>query len=180
MRRLRFLLPALALLATLPGLFATSADAATCRGAHLKPSRAHAAAVRHATLCLLNRQRAAHGLRRLRSQPSLSTAATRYARLMVAQRFFDHVSPAGSTMSSRIQRTNYLKNTRSWSLGENIAWGASGQETPARIVKAWMHSAGHRANILNGAFREVGVGIALGAPNGGSGATYVNDFGRRA
>lgn len=182
MRRLRFLLPALALLATLTGLSTASANAASagpCRGAHLKPSRTHAVAVRHATLCLLNRQRAAHGLPRLREHRSLSTAATRYARLMVVQRFFAHVSPAGSTMASRIKRTSYLDHKRSYALGENIAWGSGRLATPARIVNAWMHSAGHRANILNGSFREIGIGIALGAPTGGSGVTYVNDFGRR-
>lgn len=181
MRRLRFLLPALALAATLPTLAGPAdADAATaCRGANLKPTRTHAVAVRHATLCLLNRQRAAHRLPRLRAHRSLANAATKYARQMVAQHFFDHVSPAGTTMASRIKRTNYLKRTRSWSLGENIAWGSGGAATPAQIVSAWMRSSGHRANILNRSFREIGIGIALGAPNGGSGATYVNDFGRR-
>lgn len=182
MSRLRFLLPAIALLAvlfTLPTASASAAHAAACRGANLTPSPRTAVAVRHATLCLLNRERARHGLRRLREHRSLGHAAKKYARLMVAKRFFDHVSPAGSTMSSRVKRTNYLKRTRAWSLGENIAWGSSGAATPARIVNAWMHSAGHRANILNGKFREIGIGIALGAPNGGSGATYVNDFGLR-
>jgi uncharacterized protein YkwD len=181
MRRLRFLLPALALAATLPAVSTANADAATtaCRGANLTPTRTHAVAVRHATLCLLNRQRAAHGLPRLRAQRSLSHVATKYARQMVAQHFFDHVSPAGTTMATRIKRTNYLKNTRAWSLGENIAWGSGGAATPAQIVNAWMHSAGHRANILNGSFREIGIGIALGAPTGGNGATYVNDFGAR-
>ena len=50
---------------------------------------------------------------------------------------------------------------------------------PAEIVKAWMNSPGHRAIILPAAFREVGVGIAGGAPQGGNGATYVLDVGRR-
>ncbi|MCW2985255.1 MAG: hypothetical protein JWR63_2825 [Conexibacter sp.] len=179
MRRLRFLLPALALAAILPALPATSSAASACRGANLTPSAAHAAQVRQATLCLLNRQRAGHGLPRLREHRSLSHAARRYAHLMVAERFFDHVSPAGSTMAQRIKRTNYLRGSRGWSLGENIAWGSGGSATPARIVNAWMHSAGHRRNILDRSFREIGIGIALGAPNGRSGATYVNEFGRR-
>jgi uncharacterized protein YkwD len=180
MRRLPFLTPALVLAVTLLA-FPAAANAATpCRGAHLTPSPQHAAQVRSATLCLLNRQRALHGLPRLRAHRSLSHAAAKYARLMVAQRFFDHVSPAGTTMPQRIKRTNYLKHTRAWSLGENIAWGSGGAATPARIVNAWMHSAGHRANILDRSFREIGIGIALGAPNGGAGATYVNEFGRRA
>jgi uncharacterized protein YkwD len=179
MRRLRFLLPALALVATLLALPTASNAATACRGAQLTPSPAHAAQVRGATLCLLNRERARHGLPRLHAHRSLSHAAAKYARLMVAKRFFAHVSPAGTTMAQRIKRTNYLKRTGSWSLGENIAWGSGGAATPARIVNAWMHSAGHRANILNRRFREIGIGIALGAPTGGGGATYVNEFGRR-
>jgi uncharacterized protein YkwD len=186
MRRLRLLLPALALVATLLSLPAPSsaatrgtASASACRGAQLTPTTAHAVQIRRATLCLLNRERARHGLRRLRLHRSLSHAARKYARLMVAKRFFSHVSPAGSTMARRVKRTRYLRHTRGWSLGENLAWGSGSAATPARIVNAWMRSAGHRRNILDRSFREIGIGLALGAPVGGSGATYVNEFGRR-
>jgi uncharacterized protein YkwD len=182
MRRLRFLLPAfastLAIAAAAPA--ANANTAATCAGANLTPTAAHAAQARAATLCLLNRQRARHGLRRLRAQRSLGHAAAKYAHLMVAKHFFDHVSPAGSTMASRIERTSYLHHTRAWSLGENLAWGAGTASTPAQIVNAWMHSPPHRRNILDPSFREIGVGLALGSPTGRSGATYVNEFGRRA
>jgi uncharacterized protein YkwD len=55
--------------------------------------------------------------------------------------------------------------------------------TPATIVRAWMHSPGHRANILNRRFREIGIGVASGAPvrDGAakSGATYATEFGLR-
>jgi uncharacterized protein YkwD len=174
-RRVLLALAAVAALLALPA----SSHAAACRGANLAPSAQHAAQMRQATLCLLNRQRARHGLPRLRAQRALSHAAARYARQMVRHRFFDHVSPAGSTMAQRIKRTNYLRDTRGWSLGENLAWGAGSRATPRQIVAAWMRSAGHRRNILSGGFREVGVGIAMGAPTGGAGATYVNEFGRR-
>jgi uncharacterized protein YkwD len=180
MRRLRFLLPAFAATATLAlAPAASSAAAPACPGAHLTPSAAHATQVRSATLCLLNRQRARHGLPRLRRHRSLSHAASTYAHLMVNKRFFAHVSPGGSTMSQRIKRTNYLRGTRGWSLGENLAWGTGASATPAQIVSGWMRSPGHRRNVLDRGFREIGIGIALGAPNGGAGATYVNEFGRR-
>jgi uncharacterized protein YkwD len=179
MRRLRFALPAFAATAALAAAPAAAPAATGCPGAHLKPTAAHAAQVRTATLCLLNRERTRHGLPRLHQHRSLSHAATRYARLMVSKHFFDHVSPSGSTMAQRIKRTNYLRHTRGWSLGENLAWGTGSAATPARIVNAWMHSAGHRRNILDRGFREIGIGIALGAPNGGAGATYVNEFGHR-
>jgi uncharacterized protein YkwD len=180
MRRLRFLLPAFAATAAMAvAPAASSAAARPCPGAHLTPSAAHAAKVRAATVCLVNRQRARHGLRRLRTHRSLAHAARNYARQMVAQRFFAHVSPAGSTMPQRIKRTNYLRSAHGWTLGENIAWGSGRSATPAQIVSAWMRSPGHRRNILDPRYRELGIGIAIGAPTGGSGATYVNEFGRR-
>jgi uncharacterized protein YkwD len=179
MRRLRLLTPAIAAIAMAIAPAASPAAVRPCPGAHLQPSAAHATQVRAATVCLLNRQRVLHGLARLRTHRSLSHAASAYARLMVAQRFFGHVSPTGSTMAQRIKRTRYLRGARRWALGENIAWGAGASATPARIVSAWMHSPGHRRNILDPGYRDVGIGIAVGSPSGGAGATYVNEFGRR-
>jgi uncharacterized protein YkwD len=179
MRRLRLALPAFVTAAAFV-MPAVAGAAAPCPGAGDQPSAANAAQVRAATLCLLNRQRVAHGLPRLHVHPSLRHAAAAYAGLMVRDDFFDHVSPGGSTMAQRIKRTAYLRGVRGWSLGENLAWGSGAAATPAQIVDAWMHSAGHRRNILDGTFREIGIGIAAGAPGGRAGATYVNEFGRRA
>jgi uncharacterized protein YkwD len=181
MSRLSVCLPAIA--AAVLALAAPAASQASqpCRGAHAVPDAANAATVRHAMLCLLNRERARRGLPRLRQQRSLTSAASTYARLMVAQGFFDHVSPAGSTMAQRIKRTNYLRGVRAWSVGENLAWATGSAAAPAQIVTGWMHSAGHRANILSGSFREIGIGIAAGAPRpgGGEGGTYAAEFGGR-
>jgi uncharacterized protein YkwD len=102
---------------------------------------------------------------------------------MVRHGFFGHVSPSGSTMSARIRHTNYLRGVRAWRVGENLAWGAGTAGTPARIVRAWMRSAGHRRNILDPSFREIGVGVAAGAPRGAGAAvaagTYATEFGAR-
>ncbi len=62
-------------------------------------------------------------------------------------------------------------------LAENIAWGGGSLGTPRSIVGGWMNSTGHRANILNGGLRDSGVGVAVSTPQGGSGGTYVHDFG---
>ena len=163
---------------------ATAAPAyAGCAGAGAMPSGANGAKVRKATLCLLNAQRRAHGLAKLRANGRLRRAATDYSILMVRDGFFSHVSPSGSTMMSRIQSTNYLARARSWALGENLAWGTGELATPRAIVRAWMNSPGHRENILNGGFRDIGIGIANGAPTpadaGPRGATYTTDFGSR-
>ena len=130
-----------------------------------------------ATLCLLNQERADHGLKAFTQSAILDRAADDYAADMVKRRFFDHVSPGGGTMMDRIKAAGWSPSG-SWSAGENIAWGSGSLATPASIVNGWMHSAGHRANILNGSFSQIGIGVATGAPQGGirGGATYVTDF----
>jgi uncharacterized protein YkwD len=162
---------------------AASPAHAACAGADVMPSHANAAKVKRATLCLLNAQRRSHGLRKLHANRRLRHAATGYARLMVRRNFFAHEGPGGSTPLSRIKGTRYLRGARAWSIGENLAWGTGSYATPRSIVRSWMHSPGHRANILNGSFREIGVGIADGAPvpvdAAAQGATYATDFGYR-
>jgi uncharacterized protein YkwD len=157
-----------------------AAQARYCPRADLQPTPHNLAKVSRATRCLLNRQRHRHHLHGLRPDPALRRAASRYARQMVRQRFFEHTSPLGTTFVQRIARTAYLADANGWSLGENLAWGSEVLARPRQIVRAWMHSPGHRRNILDPRFREVGIGIVLGTPRGSApGATYVNEFGRR-
>jgi uncharacterized protein YkwD len=92
---------------------------------------------------------------------------------MATQRYFSHVSADGRTFDVRMRNAGYAGRY----LAENIAWGGSYVGTPRRIVAGWMNSAGHRANILNGTLRDSGVGVAPRTPQGGSGGTYVHDFG---
>jgi uncharacterized protein YkwD len=168
---------------------AGSADAkalalsARCPNAQVVPGQATPDAVQTGTLCLMNAQRTARGLRALKLQPTLGTAASAFAGQMVTQQFFDHTSPTGATVLSRIKATSYLRHAFDWMLGENIAWGSGSLSTPGAIVDAWMHSPGHRANLLDRNFSDVGIGIVQGAPialgDGELGGTYVTDFGRR-
>jgi uncharacterized protein YkwD len=161
-----------------------TAPASTCAGADLMPAADNDAALRSATLCLVNAERTKRGLVSLTSNAQLGKAAQNYSRAMVRERFFDHVSPGGSTLLSRVRRgTAYLRGARNYALGENIAWGSGEYATPQETVQAWMESAGHRANILNRRFRHIGVGIAPGAPEDDQGmpaATYTTDFGQRS
>jgi uncharacterized protein YkwD len=154
-----------------------------CESADALPGQASVTDARDAVLCLMNAQRTARGLKRLRAQSDLAEAAGRFARQMVRDRFFDHTSPGGSTMVSRIKATSYLRDAVRWTVGENLAWGTGTKATPRATVDAWMHSADHRANLLDRGFAEVGIGIAAGAPAqlqaDEAGGTYVTDFGRR-
>ena len=151
----------------------------TCAGAELVPAPDNLAAVRAAVICLHNRERAARGLPRLREQRQLRAAAQGHADHMVAAQFFAHDGPDGGDFADRILGTGYGRFARLM-LGENIAYASGGGATAGEIHAMWMGSAGHRANILQRRFREIGVGIALGAPvGGGDGATFAADFGAR-
>lgn len=166
-------------LGTLAAMLALAAPASACPGKDVVPARGAVEEARKATLCLLNAERRAHGLRAVRENRRLRRAAVRHSRAMVRDRFFEHTSPSGSTMAGRVARTGY-----DWSsLGENIAWGTATLATPAAIVRGWMTSPGHRANVLGSRFREIGIGIAPGVPlallPGERGATYTTDFGSR-
>ena len=159
-------------------LSASTAHAADCSGANLLPALASVPAAKDATLCLLNGERAARGLLPLAEQPALASAAASYSQSMVSSRFFDHVSPSGQTLEDRL--AGYVASADDWVTAENIAWGEGPLATPASIVKSWMSSAGHRDNILNADFRQIGVGIALGSPMGALpavSATYTTEFG---
>jgi uncharacterized protein YkwD len=154
-----------------------------CASADAMPGQAAVEDLRAATLCLMNAERAARGLGRLQADPLLGRVAASYARQMVRGQFFDHTSPAGSTMLARIRSTSYLRDVTSWSVGENLAWGSGNLATPRAMVRAWMQSAEHRANLLDRHFADVGIGVTPGAPvalePGELGGTYVTDFGRR-
>jgi uncharacterized protein YkwD len=188
LRPTRTLLLAAAASLAVSGGVASPAGAASapCANADLVPAAAGLAEVRRATLCLMNRERTKRGMRALRSNSALRTASERYAQEMVRKAFFDHVSPSGSTLLSRIKKTTYLKGgnrprASAWTLGENLAWGTEALSTPSATVRGWMRSAGHRRNILTRGFREVGIGVAIGTPSDGpDGATYVTAFGKRS
>ncbi|MDO8185501.1 CAP domain-containing protein [Conexibacter sp. JD483] len=137
-----------------------------------------------AILCMLNRERAARHLSPLRRNPRLTTAADGHSRDMVRRRYFAHTAPGRVTFVRRITRARYARGGAA-KLGENLAWGMGDPAAPSAVVSGWMHSPEHRANILDPAFRSIGIGIAAGVPvatasaAAASGATYTTDFGSR-
>jgi uncharacterized protein YkwD len=152
----------------------------SCANTALMPAPENVAAMSAATLCLLNGIRVDHGLAPLASNPHLVTAATAYAQDLIAGSYFSHTGRDGSTVFDRVKAAGYIPPGAGWSLGENLAWGTGSYSTPQGAVDAWMHSPGHRDNILRRDYREVGIGVVIGVPDdGGSGATYTLDFGVR-
>jgi uncharacterized protein YkwD len=159
----------------------SAASAKPCKHRDALPAHASHAKIRDATLCLLNKRRAAHGAKKLRANPRLAKAARKHAADMVRRRYFDHTAPGGVSFVDRIMREDYVHAGEGWQLGENLAWGSYQLATPRSIVRSWMHSPGHRANILNRRFREIGIGVVDGAPLSGveHAATYATSFGTR-
>ena len=151
-----------------------------CGFTRLAASAAPESNIRSAVRCLVNQQRAAHGLRVLRPSSKLRVAADRQAADMVARGYFAHVTPEGKSVTDRVRETGYLGGSHDWALGEDIGWGTSTLSSAAAIVDAWMHSPPHRRVILDRAFRQVGIGVAPGVPvpgQAGDGATFVLDVG---
>jgi uncharacterized protein YkwD len=154
----------------------------SCENTTLTPTEGDLQAVREATMCLVNRERAAHGEAPLRPNEDLQHAAQAHSENMAAAGYFEHDGPGGTSFLQRLKAAGYIYSSNlEYSVGENIAWGSLQDATPAAIVAAWMASPGHRANILNSSFRDVGIGIAARLPSalgaGQSGAMYTEDFG---
>jgi uncharacterized protein YkwD len=178
-------------LAIVCALLAAPTSAAAKRGAICKPAttaatstvprKAPSIRLARAAVCLINHQRRARGLRRLRLNRRLSRAARWHSHDMVKRRYFDHVSRSGKDVVDRLYRSGYLGGRSSWTVGENLAWGTNVRGTPRQIVRAWMRSPGHRQNILNPRFREIGIGVRKGSPvgSGPPAATYTTTFGAR-
>jgi uncharacterized protein YkwD len=167
--------------AALIALAVPAAASAACADADLLPAADNLPRVAASTLCLLNEERAAQGLRPVAENAALTHASRDYSQLMVDQRFFAHESPSGTDVVDRVTRAGYLTaGEGGWVVGENLAWAQGVLASPRNVMKAWMDSPGHRHNILSADYAEVGVGVVLGTPvPGPAGATFTTDFGTR-
>jgi uncharacterized protein YkwD len=139
-------------------------------------------AVRAATLCLVNQERAGHGLLPLQGNGQLEQAAVGHSDEMVSRDYFAHVAPDGLTPLGRVQATGYIPNQQvGYVVGENIAWGTLQLATPRAIVAAWVASPEHLANILDSDYRDTAIGVDPAAPpslaGGAAGAVYTQEFG---
>jgi uncharacterized protein YkwD len=148
-----------------------------CAASHTQPRPDAEPALRAALLCLLNAQRSRHGLAPFTEDTQLARAATRHSIDMGRRDYFEHRSPDGVEPWMRIGATGYAAQL----VGENLAWGEAEEGTPASAVALWMRSAGHRANVLEPRYTQIGIGIAFDAPEPGRGrlptAVYTTTFG---
>ena len=155
------------------------AGAAGCADGDLMPDAANLGRIEASTLCLVNDERTSRGLRPLTANGRLAKAAIGHSRDMVSNQYFAHESRAGRDVVDRLRSSGYIPRFGRWTVGENLAWGTGALATPVAIVNAWMNSPGHRSNILNRAYREIGLGVVIGNPArpSGLGGTYTTTFG---
>jgi serralysin len=117
-------------------------------------------------LALINAERAAVGLQALRINSRLNTAAETHSQWMLNADIFSHTGANGSSAGDRMRAAGYVFSGN-WTNGENIAWqserGATGiSDDVINLHNSLMNSPGHRANILNPNFIEIGIGIEFG------------------
>jgi uncharacterized protein YkwD len=120
----------------------------------------------------INRVRRSHGLRFVRISSGLARVARRHSVEMLAHDALSHSSFDGSSFSTRLagarQRRRY---------GETLAWAPDGAGiTPRVLVRLWMNSAPHRAVLMDGSLRRIGIGRVLGAMGAQSGAAITADW----
>lgn len=123
-------------------------------------------------LQLTNAQRANAGLPPLTIEAHLVQEAQNYAQVLASGSCFDHTCGPIPDLTGRANQAGYT----GWvTIGENIA---RGYPTPQAVVDGWMASPGHRANILNPDYTEIGVGEASGS--GPMGTYWAQEFGARS
>lgn len=106
-----------------------------------------------------NEIRAEYGLDALIWNDTLAETAYKHSLDMSERGFFDHVNPDGETPFDRMKNAGISYTAAA----ENIA---AGQSSPESVIEAWMNSPGHRKNILNPEFKELGAGFARGGQYG--------------
>ena len=119
----------------------------------------------------INEARAAHGLPPLRVDPRLQRAARAHSTDMVRRNYFAH-----GPFASRLARYG----VRGPRFGENLAWGVGSAGDAREVVRRWLASPPHRANVLRRGFRRVGTGAVAGRFAGyGNAVVITADFAGR-
>jgi uncharacterized protein YkwD len=152
---------------------ALQAVASTCAGAASTAGDAHAQL--EAMYCGVNVVRRAYRLRGVRGNGPLNRSSLLKASA-VRRCGFTH-TPCGMSFTYTFRRAGYLPAR---AFGENLAWGQSDLGSPLRTLGAWLNSPPHRANLLSGGWRDLGIAVERGRIFGRDGvALWVMEFGRR-
>lgn len=103
----------------------------------------------------INQIRQKNRLSQFRQNEKLAVVARNYSRRMAEQRFFAHTSPQGDTMVERVRSAGIFY----FMLGENLFTSTNIPQPAKAAIAGWMNSPGHRENILNPVYQEMGIGV---------------------
>jgi uncharacterized protein YkwD len=157
---------------------ATSSGAGACKGADRPAAHLGARKVRKQVRCLINEQRRERGLEELDRSKSLRVASQRHAEAMVANDCLAHRCGDEPDLETRLQRAGYFRDASWWRYAESTGCGPSAEA----MVANWMATRYHRENILERAYRDIGVGVAderIESRCDRGYATFAVVFGRR-
>ena len=119
-------------------------------------------------LTAVNEVRAAHDLRPLQVDPTLVAAARAHSASLIRDDVFTH-----GAFAARLAR----HGARGPAFGENLAWGTGSLASARSMVRSWLDSPGHRANLLRPGWTRIGIGLRVGSFLGYDGATVATaDF----
>lgn len=143
-----------------PAATAATPATATAKPAAAAPASANIGAYEQQVADLVNKERAAAGLPALKVNTQLAGVAEKKAEDLRDKNYFDHNSPTYGSPFDMMKQFGIKYSTA----GENIA---KGQKTPSDVMNGWMNSPGHKANIMNANYTEIGVGYVTDS-NGGT------------
>jgi len=133
---------------------------------------------------LINAERAKIGAQPLAFDGDLNESAESHSSWMIATDTFSHTGANNSSPGDRMSAAGY-NFTGSWAWAENIAWMSTRapeglQDEVQQLHTNLMNSAGHRTNLLNDTYREIGVGFEVGQFDRFEGAFVTQNFARTA
>jgi uncharacterized protein YkwD len=164
----------MALAGNRPALKLLSAPVDTCTGAD--DLNASVAAQEQAMGCMINFARQQAGMPKLVDSRRLDGSADSKAGDILHCNQFSHEA-CGRDFLFWFRRAGYLTG-HCWWAGENLAWGTGSLGSVRSIVRAWLHSPSHRANLLGGEYSEFGLSLRVGSLSGAPDAhVWVNHFG---
>ena len=127
--------------------------------------------------CMTNFARRHARIGRFSRSAKLDSSSDRKGEDILRCDSFSHYA-CGRDFTFWLQRVNYIGGC--WNAGENIAYGTGDLGTTRSVFRAWMHSTGHRQNILSGSYSQLGVSLRVGNLGGTRGAhVWVQHFGDR-
>jgi uncharacterized protein YkwD len=152
--------------------------ATKCNDASVPAADSTTRELRNSVRCLVNQERAVHGLGKLDRNEALKTASQWHAKTMVETGCLAHRCPGEDDLDTRLDRAGYFDGAASWRYAENTGCGASAEA----MVANWMDTVYHRVNILDPDFHDIGVGVSHERVNNRCGkgyATFAVVFGDR-